>query len=62
MDTGLIAFLGLGVAVMVAALFIGRIFGRTLNRQMPGSDEGNSRTWWFAGSRRDKDGSPPDSH
>ena len=60
MDNGLAVFLGLGVAILIAALVVGRLFRRTMNRPMPGADEGDSRAWWFAGGRRGDDG--PDYH
>ena len=62
MDTGLLIFLLIGAAILVAALLIGRVFARPLNRQMPGADEGDSRAWWYGAGRRGKDGDPPDLH
>ncbi len=58
MDTGTLVFLIIGAGIVILALIVGRLFRRSINRQMPGSDEGDSRAWWYASGRRNGDGPP----
>ena len=59
MDTGTLIFLLIGAGIVVLALVVGRLFRRSIDSQMPGSDGGDSRAWWYATGRRDGD-EPPD--
>ncbi|WP_306118771.1 MULTISPECIES: hypothetical protein [unclassified Roseitalea] len=61
METGLVIFLLIGAGIVVLALVVGRFFRRTVESQMPGADQGDSRAWWYATGRRNGDDGA-DSH
>jgi hypothetical protein len=59
MENSPTTFIIIGIVVLVAALVLGRMLRKPLNRQMPGSDRDGARpqAWWIGGpGGRDRGG------
>lgn len=60
MENGPFLFTAAGIAIIAAALVLGRLFSRTARKQMPGDRRDTSHGVWLGARTDSEDGS--DSH